>query len=74
MYIDWDSYAVMGIKTMKSFSRPRGELQRVLCVSVAFINVSLLSFKANTDGCEMFCVDCDRIHFAVKGDDCDETM
>ena len=25
MYIDWESYAVMGIKTMKSFSRPRGE-------------------------------------------------
>nr|CAD7411427.1 unnamed protein product [Timema poppensis] len=24
MYIDWETYAVMGIKAMKSFSRPRG--------------------------------------------------
>nr|CAD7445267.1 unnamed protein product [Timema bartmani] len=26
MYIDWETYAVMGIKAMKSFSRPREEV------------------------------------------------
>nr|CAD7196326.1 unnamed protein product [Timema douglasi] len=30
MYIDWETYAVMGIKAMKSFSRPRGDNNIVL--------------------------------------------
>lgn len=59
MYIDWDSYAVMGIKTMKSFSRPRGE-----CVfQLHSLNVSLLFLKANSDCCELYGVDCERGFF-----------
>jgi hypothetical protein len=68
MYIDWDSYAVMGIKTMKSFSRPRGECCSARCVfQLHSLNVSRF-FKANSDGCELSGVDCERVRFVGKVD------
>ncbi|GLG99113.1 Protein of unknown function [Gryllus bimaculatus] len=41
MYIDWENYSVMGIKTMKSFNRPRVSFtQRLRFASVRTLNIS----------------------------------
>jgi hypothetical protein len=45
MYIDWESYAVMGIKTMKSFSRPRGEYDHTPYVSIVFFKRPAIMFQ-----------------------------
>jgi hypothetical protein len=41
-------------------------LQHALCSQLYSLNVSLLLFKANNDGCELFCVDCEWIYFVGK--------